>query len=110
MDEYDIPSIINEIKNRNDWCDTFLCKDSMAVGVLRLKPNEEDPQEPHLYDEIYYIIEGDGYLRVEDKDVAVKEGKVIFVPAYAKHKFHSNTRELIALYVFAGEDKDISES
>ncbi len=110
MDEYDIPSIIKDIKDRDDWCDTFLSKDSMAVGVLRLKPNEEDPQEPHLYDEIYYIIKGDGYLRVEDKDITIKEGRVIFVPAYARHKFHSNTKELIALYVFAGEDKDVSES
>ncbi|RMF30001.1 MAG: cupin domain-containing protein [Candidatus Nitrosothermus koennekii] len=81
----------------------------MAVGVLRLKPEQEDPQDPHLYDEIYYIIKGDGYLRVDDKDIEVKEGKIIFVPAYTKHKFHDNTKELIALYVFAGEDKDITD-
>ncbi len=105
---YDIPSIIKCMRDK-DWYDTFLCKESMSVGVLRLKPGEKDPQDPHINDEIYYIIKGDGYIRVDNKDIEVREGRVIFVPAYVSHKFHSNTKELIALYVFAGEDKDITE-
>ncbi len=105
MDEYyDLDKILDKM---HGWYDTFICKDNMAVGVLRLKPNQEDPQDPHLYDEIYYIIKGDGYLRVDDKDIEVREGRIIFVPAYVKHKFHSNSKELIALYVFAGKDEDI---
>ena len=106
---YDTSKIIDMLKARDDWCDTFIDKSNMAVGVLRLKPNQDDPQMPHAYDEIYYIIQGDGYLKLNGKDIKLKQGMVIFVPAYAEHKFHSNSKELIALYVFAGEDKDINE-
>ena len=34
----------------------------MAVGVLFLKPGENDTQEPHDSDEIYYILDGNGFL------------------------------------------------
>jgi len=34
------------------------------VGVLFLRPGEKDTQEPHESDEIYYIIAGDGFLRI----------------------------------------------
>ncbi len=109
MSEYhDIQTIMKRMKH-DDWYDTFLCKDNMSVGVLRLRPGENDPQDPHLNDEIYYIINGNGYLRVNDKDIEVKEGRVIFVPARIKHNFHSNNKEIIALYVFPGEDRDITE-
>lgn len=103
---YDINYIVKDMKG---WYTTFIEEDNMAVGILRLRPNEQDPQEPHLYDEIYYIIKGDGYLRVNDEDIQVKEGRIIFVKAYTPHKFHSNTKEVIALYVFAGKDRDVSD-
>ncbi|MEM2856689.1 MAG: cupin domain-containing protein [Candidatus Nitrosocaldaceae archaeon] len=105
IEHYDIDDIISKM---NNWYETFISKPNMAVGVLRLRADELDPQDPHLYDEIYYIIKGDGYITIEDEVVDIKEGSIIFVPAYAKHKFHSK-KELIAIYVFAGEDKDVSE-
>lgn len=106
VESYDLYKIISSM---NNWYDTFIERSNMAVGVLRLRPNELDPQDPHLYDEIYYIVQGDGYLNVEGEEIAIREGSVIFVPAHAKHKFHGNSKELIALYVFAGEDKDVTD-
>lgn len=108
-DVYNIGDMLRIMSKNGDWCCTFLQKGSMDVGVLRLKPGEDDPQSPHLNDEVYYIIEGDGFIRVEGKDIPVREGSVVFVPAKARHKFHGNTRELVALYVFAGRDEDITE-
>jgi len=101
---YDVNKILNDM---DDWCCTFMQEGSMDVGVLRLKPGEADPQSPHVNDEIYYIIKGDGFLRIDDKDIPIHEGMVIFVPAKKRHKFHSNSKELVALYVFAGKDEDI---
>lgn len=106
-DAYDIEEILNGMGN--DWYCTFLQRDSMDVGILRLAAGEMDPQSAHVNDEIYYIIRGDGFLRVEDKDIPVKENMVIFVPARKRHKFHSNTKELVALYVFAGKDEDVTD-
>ena len=102
---YDVNMILRDIGN--DWCHTFIYDTSMDVGVLRLKPGDTDPQSPHANDEIYYIIRGDGFLNIEGKDIPIREGMVIFVPAKKKHRFHGNKNELIALYVFAGRDEDV---
>ncbi|MEO9365278.1 MULTISPECIES: cupin domain-containing protein [Candidatus Nitrosocaldus] len=105
---YNVNDILDIMSKDGDWCCTFLQSRSMDAGVLRLKPGEDDPQSPHVNDEIYYIIKGDGFITIEGKDIPIKEGSVIFVPAKAKHKFHGNTKELIALYIFAGRDEDIT--
>ncbi|MCS7140597.1 MAG: cupin domain-containing protein [Candidatus Nitrosocaldus sp.] len=103
---YNVNDVLNAMGRGREWCCTFLHRGSMDVGVLRLMPGEDDPQAPHVNDEVYYIIRGDGFIRIDGKDVPIQEGSVIFVPARARHKFHGNTRELIALYVFAGSDED----
>ncbi len=106
---YDVNKILKDMDMNNDWYCTFMQENSMDVGILRLRPGEIDPQNPHVNDEIYYIIKGDGFLRIEDdeEDIPIREGMVIFVPAKKKHKFHNNSKELVALYVFAGKDEDI---
>ncbi len=69
-----------------------------------LKPGGKDTQEPHDSDEIYYIIRGNGYLKINKKDYAVSEGKVFFVAKNVEHNFFGNTEDLIVLYFFGGPD------
>ena len=38
---------LDKIKKSNSYFHTFINKDSLAVGLLVLKPGEEDTQEPH---------------------------------------------------------------
>jgi len=57
--EFDTNEYLNDIKNKNnDYFHTFINKQSLAAGILFLKPGEQDTQEPHDTDEIYYIIRG----------------------------------------------------
>ena len=51
----------------------------MAVGVLFLKPGENDTQEPHDSDEIYYILDGNGFLEINDESYRIKKGHIYFV-------------------------------
>ena len=54
--EYDTSQYIKKISSSDSYFKTFINKKSLAFGVLLLKPNEEDTQEPHESDEIYYVI------------------------------------------------------
>ena len=66
--EYDTNEYLKKIKKNNDgYFHTFLNKQSLAAGILFLKRGEQDTQEPHDTDEIYYIISGDGYLKIKQK-------------------------------------------
>jgi mannose-6-phosphate isomerase-like protein (cupin superfamily) len=106
-DVYDTKEILKKLDSSGNWFYGFLSKRSMDAGILRLMPREKDPQGPHANDELYYVIKGSGFIRMEDKDIPVKAGSIIFVPAEKKHHFHGNKDELQVLYVFAGEDKDV---
>jgi len=103
--EFDTNQYLDEIKkNKNEYFHTFINKQTLAAGILFLKPGEEDTQEPHQSDEIYYIIRGDGYLKINNKDYRVSEGKVFFVEKNIAHHFFGNTKDLVVLYFFGGPD------
>jgi len=102
--EYDLTTYLEKIKNSNSFFHTFINKDSLAAGVLVLKPGEEDTQTPHESDEVYYIISGNGFLKIKDKDYSVSKDKLFFVAKDVKHFFHGNTKQLKVLYFFGGPD------
>ena len=102
--EFDLASYLEKIKDSSDYFHTFINRDSLAAGVLVLKPEDEDTQTPHESDEVYYVISGDGFLRIRDKDYTVSKDKLFFVAKDVEHYFHSNTKELKVLYFFGGPD------
>jgi len=102
--EYDLSAYLEKIKNNNSYFHTFINKDSLAAGVLVLKPGEEDTQTPHDSDEVYYVISGDGFLKIKDKDYSVSKDKLFFVAKNVEHYFHGNTKQLKVLYFFGGPD------
>ena len=102
--EYDLDTYLEKIKNNNSYFQTFINKDSLAAGVLVLKPGEEDTQTPHDSDEVYYVISGNGFLKIKDKDYKVSKDKLFFVARDVEHCFHGNTTELKVLYFFGGPD------
>ena len=70
--EYDTTEYIEKINSRNSYFKTFLDKDTLAAGVLVLKPGEEDTQLPHESDEMYYVLDGDGFLKIKNKKYKLK--------------------------------------
>jgi len=102
--DFDVNNSIKKIKKSDMYFHTFINKSSLAAGVLVLKPGEEDTQVPHDSDEVYYVISGDGFLKIKDKDYKVSKGKVFFVAKNVNHYFHGNKKELKVLYFFGGPD------
>jgi len=102
--EFNLNDYVKKIKNGNPYFHTFINRDSLAAGVLVLQPGDEDTQEPHESDEIYYVISGNGYLKIKNKDYSVSDGKLFFVAKDVQHFFHGNTVELKVLYFFGGPD------
>ena len=102
--QFDSNQYFKKIKNGKSYFQTFLNKESLAVGVLFLRPGEKDTQEPHESDEIYYIISGNGFLRISKKSYPVKKDQIYFVARNIPHHFYGNTKNLSALYFFGGSD------
>ncbi len=59
----------------------------VEVGVYVLVAPEPDRQQPHEWDEIYVVLQGNGVLTVEDEEIPLAEGGAVFVRAGAEHRF-----------------------
>ncbi len=102
--DFDINQYIDDIRKSDNDFHTFINRKTLAAGVLVLQPNEEDTQTPHDSDEVYYVVKGDGFLKINKKDFPISEGKVFFVQKNTEHYFYGNKKELTVLYFFGGLD------
>jgi mannose-6-phosphate isomerase-like protein (cupin superfamily) len=73
--------------------------DRLQVGVYVLAAPEPDEQEPHEWDELYFVLEGSGTLTVEDEQLPLERGGAAFVAARAHHHFYGFER-IVLLVVF----------
>jgi len=97
----DIRSLISKMALENSGFLNFFHLKHLQAGILRLKPGERDTQEPHSLDEIYLVLEGDGFIEIGKKEYILKKDLFIFVPAEVKHRFYGNTKEILVIYFFS---------
>lgn len=102
--EFNTNEYLGNLGKGKSYFHTFINRENLAVGILRLEPGEEDTQTPHESDEVYYVVKGDGFLNIGGKDHAVSEGMSYFVGKDIEHHFHGNSKELVVLYFFGGPD------
>ena len=98
---FQLDGLLSKIE-KDEYFYDFLKIRNLEAGVIRLRPGQEDTQEPHSEDELYYVVEGSGMLELGKASKPVKKGSVIFVPAGLRHRFYGNREDLVVLYVFAG--------
>jgi mannose-6-phosphate isomerase-like protein (cupin superfamily) len=96
---YELENILSTLDN-DDYFADFLNTKSLEAGIMRVRIDQNDTQTSHSMDELYYVIEGEGYLRINGKNHKVRKGTIIFVPANSEHNFHGNQADLIVLYIF----------
>ena len=102
--KFDTTEYLNKLKKSNSYFHTFINRESLAAGILFLKPGENDTQDPHDSDEIYYILDGNGFLEINDESYRLKKGQAYFVAKDISHHFYGNTKNLSVLYFFGGSD------
>lgn len=101
MNAFEISQLIIEQQNAGRSYLEFLRVPTLSVGLYSLPAGGVDPQQPHTEDEVYYVVEGRGYIRVETEDRAVESGTVVFVAANIEHRFYSISEDLKILVFFA---------
>jgi mannose-6-phosphate isomerase-like protein (cupin superfamily) len=79
----------------------FLDVDSLHCGIYSLAAGATDPQQPHSQDEIYFVQSGVAKIDIEAAVYDVGPGSIVFVPARARHRFHSIKEDLKTLVIFS---------
>ena len=98
---FELQDLMLRLEKNGAYFLDFLKVRNLEAGIIVLHPDEKDTQEPHSADELYYIIEGSGFIELGKSKQPVKEGTIIFVPANMHHHFYGNKEDLVILYVFA---------
>jgi mannose-6-phosphate isomerase-like protein (cupin superfamily) len=95
---YDYSEGLEKITKDTFWY-ALMERNDFEFGVVDLKPGQEDTQNPHKSDEVYFITEGDGFLNIDGNDFKITQGRIFYIPKGTPHKFHGNTVSIKGFYV-----------
>ncbi|MCH8870690.1 MAG: cupin domain-containing protein [Chloroflexi bacterium] len=101
MESFEILDVITMQKSLGERYLEFFKGDNLSLGLYSLRTGDEDTQQPHTEDEVYYVVSGHAKLKVGDNDRSVKPGSIVFVSAGVEHRFHEITETLMVMVVFA---------
>ncbi|MFQ6027961.1 MAG: cupin domain-containing protein [Dehalococcoidia bacterium] len=101
MEAFEIDEVLAAHRQAGELYHEFLRADTLSAGMYVLPAGAADPQQPHTEDEVYYVVEGQGVLRVGEEDRPVGPGSIAFVGTGVAHRFHSITQDLKILVIFA---------
>lgn len=101
MEQFTLANVRRIRAQENTTYHEFLHVPAMSAGVYELATGEEDKQQPHTEDELYYVVSGKATLLVGADDTPVEAGSMIYVPAHLVHRFHTITEALTILVFFA---------
>ncbi len=79
---------------------TMLAGGTMSVEVFA--PKNEDVQQPHTQDELYFIHSGTGQIVINEQRFDAAAGDAFFVSAGVKHRFENFSHGFVAWVVFYG--------
>jgi len=77
--------------------------DDMCAGLWSLHPGEEcDPDIHPDASEIYYVVRGNGILRLGDEEYPVRKGMAVYIPMGVEHQTrNTGTDDLCYFWAFA---------
>ncbi len=75
--------------------------ETIRAGYYHLKAGAKDDQNPHDFDEVYWIKKGKAKIRIGSNDFDIAAGDAVFVQAKQTHYFHQITETLDILVLFS---------
>jgi len=98
---FDLADEIDKLKSSGSPYAEFLRVPNLSCGVYRLPAGAKDMQGPHDEDEVYFVVDGRGRLRVGGEDRAVERGAILYVRATSEHSFFEIEEDMTLLVFFA---------
>ena len=110
MQSFQLPDLLGQLKQSSGRWLEFLHLPSLSMGVYHLKAGQQDPQQPHTEDEVYYVLSGRGKLRAGTEERPVQPGSLIFIERLIEHRFFDIREDLTVLVFFAPAEGSLKSS
>ena len=72
-------TVIRHVITEKDGAPTF------NLRVLSIEPGGESPNHSHPWEHEFFVLSGEGIGVVDNKEVSIKQGDVIYVPPDVQH-------------------------
>ena len=95
---HEVNDVLFQLDKQGGYFIDLITTTHIQAGLLRLHPGDNDTQEPHSVDEVYYVIHGNCLINLNGNNYAIKQGSCIFVAAGTEHRFYSNDEDLLVFY------------
>jgi mannose-6-phosphate isomerase-like protein (cupin superfamily) len=70
---FELNNLLSELNDQGGYFIDFISAKGIQAGIIRLHPGENDTQGPHSVDEVYYVIEGNGFIKLDGKDHQIRQ-------------------------------------
>src|SRR5205085_8409139 len=100
MQSFDLNTVLAQRERAGKAWLEFLRVPELSAGVYHLKAGQEDRQQPHTEDEVYYVLRGRGRFRAGSDEREVAAGTVLFVERRLEHRFFDIAEDLTVLVFF----------
>lgn len=97
---FDLRELLKEHAKSSSPYLEFLRVPALSCGIYRLEAGARDLQAPHDEDEVYFVIEGRGRVKVGDEERSVERGSILFVAASEEHSFFEIEQDMTLLVFF----------
>ena len=98
---YQIEDLLKTAANQDGRYYRFIDNEKLTSGIYELKVGDEDLQNPHEWDELYYVLEGEATLQAGGESYDAVPGAILFVAADVDHKFVNINQDLKILVFFS---------
>ncbi|MDR3592328.1 MAG: cupin domain-containing protein [Negativicutes bacterium] len=71
---------------------------NIGTSMCYLNPGEEVVPHRHEYEEVYFILSGEGTMVLEDQTIRLEKNLSVYVPANALHGQKNDGEEPMAIY------------
>ncbi|WP_430969065.1 cupin domain-containing protein [Spongiimicrobium sp. 2-473A-2-J] len=97
---FEMDSLVAQSLEKQQKWHPFFKGEKLLGGIYMLRVGEEDRQQPHETDEVYYVVKGRAQFKAEGEPVSVAAGSILFVRAKIPHRFFDITEDLQVLVFF----------
>jgi mannose-6-phosphate isomerase-like protein (cupin superfamily) len=82
----------------------FQCLKTITyVSLAKLQPSlSYEPHDHRDHEEVYYIINGTGHIRVGNESARFRDGDVIYIPEKIVHSITNDGNEMVEFLAFGG--------
>ncbi len=74
---FELNKLLSGLEDQGVYFINFISTKGIQAGIIRLHPGEKDTQGPHTVDEVYYVIEDSGLIKLDAKDHEDSQGTSI---------------------------------